>query len=240
MSPIKALILAAGKSTRISLIAKNLPKPLLKIQRKPVLVHNLELLAKNNIKTVWINLHYQGTLIRKEIGNGKKFGVTVHYSREKTILGTAGAVKKLKKEFDREPFLVLYGDNLTDCDLTALLKTHEKSKAIATIAVFNQKENLNSGIAGGRVKINKNGFIKNFIEGNIRQPQLSNYVNAGIYALEPEILNYIPTGFSDFGKDIFPKLLTQNYKIKTYKLKGYCLAVDTPDSYSQTLKLFHN
>lgn len=233
----KALILAAGKSSRILPIAGQLPKPLLKIQGQSLLEHNIDLLVQYGIKNIWINLHYQRELIRKEIGNGSRWGISINYSYEKELLGTAGALKNLEKEFSAGLAIVIYGDNFTNCDIGALLKSHKKSGEIATITVFNPKIALNSRIAGGRVLINKNGTIKKFVEGDTLNNMKLSYVNAGIYALEPDIMQYIPKGFSDFGRDIFPKLVNRRLKISTYKMKGYCLAFDTPEAYAQAQKI---
>src|SRR3989338_7844660 len=96
---MKALVLAAGKSTRISTVAGDVPKPLLKLNGIPILVYNLKLLQTHGVKNVLINLHYRGDMIKSEIGDGEKWGARVQYSEEKELLGTAGAVKKLEKEF---------------------------------------------------------------------------------------------------------------------------------------------
>lgn len=237
MSRLKALVLAAGKSSRIASVADGIPKPLLKIQATPVLALNLKLLAEHGIKKVWINLHHQAELIQKEIGDGKKWGVSVAYSYEEALLGTAGAVKKLVGEFSDQPFLVLYGDNYTNCDLTALLKHHRKSKAIGTLAVFDERKNLHSGIAGGHIFANKRGTVEKFFEGKMSGSKSSTLVNAGIYAFQPEIIRYIPEGFSDFGKDIFSAILKKGLKLALYKMSGFCLALDTPEAYLNAQKL---
>lgn len=234
---VKALLLAAGKSTRIVSVSGPQPKPLLEICGLPVLMHNLKLLAKHRITEVWINLHYQPEMIQNEVGDGKKWGAHVRYSYEREILGTSGAIKNLSKEFSEDTFLVLYGDNFTDCDLSSLLKHHKQSNAIATIAVFDPTKNLNSGIAGGKIKVKENGMVEKFVEGNNKELKELNFVNGGIYTLEPKIIDYIPDGFSDFGKDIFPNVLKMGLKLSTYKMSGFCFALDTPESYQRTREL---
>lgn len=236
---MKALVLAAGKSTRIASISGGIPKPLLEIGEIPVLAHNLKLLSQYGIKEVWINLHYQSDLVRQTIGDGKKWGVSVRYSFEKDILGTAGAVKNLEKEFSNGAFLVLYGDNFTSCNLEKLINEHKKRNAFATIALFDSLKNKNSGIAGGKISVDQEGWIKSFVEGGGDSHSNEFLVNAGIYALEPEILNDLPEGFSDFGKDIFPKLVEKKKKILGYKIEGYCLALDTPEAFQNAQKVYH-
>ena len=234
---VKALVLAAGKSTRISSVAGNLPKPLIEIAGACVLAHNLKLLASHGIIEVFINLHYKPELIRREIGDGGKWGVSVKYSQESDILGTSGAVKKLSVQLGTGTFLVLYGDNYTDCNLTELLEKHRNSGSASTIAVFDHTKNRNSKIAGGRVVLGEGDAVESFTEGNVQGAAKSDYVNAGVYALDAKVISYIPDGFSDFGKDIFPLLLSKKEKISAYKISGFCLAVDTPEAYAEAVKI---
>jgi NDP-sugar pyrophosphorylase family protein len=233
---MKAFILAAGKSTRIAGIAKEKPKPLLEVLGTPVIVHNIQLLRAYGITELWVNLHYHAEQIQACIGDGSRWGVSVKYSFESELLGTAGAIKKIEEELKRETFLVLYGDNFSNCNLQELLVQHQQKKSLATIAVFDATKNVNSGIAGGRILMDTNHQIQRFIEGEGGM-DAAPWVNAGIYALEPEILEYIPTGFSDFGKDIFPNLLEQKRFLHAYRMHGFCLALDTPESFANAQKL---
>lgn len=202
---VKAILLAAGKSTRLRPFTNKKPKVMMEIGGKPILEYNLNVVKKAGIKNIYINLHHAPEVITNYFGNGSKFGLNIIYSKEKNILGTAGAIKKIEKEF-KETFFVVNGDNFTNCNLKKLLEFHKKNKGIITIAIFDRTKNKNSGIAGGRVVYNKKTFkIKSFREGgNNKIP----FVNAGIYVLESEILKYIPKNkFYDFGKDLFPLLL---------------------------------
>jgi mannose-1-phosphate guanylyltransferase len=232
----KALVLAAGKSTRIAAVAQGKPKPLLEIGGAPVLGHNLALLSRHGVTEVWINLHHEAQMIRDAVGDGARWGVHVRYSFEETLLGTAGAVKKLEGSLATGTFLVLYGDNFTNCDVTALLRQHRSTGAAATVAVFDAATAGNSGIAGGTVQVDSSGRIQRFVEGAGAQ-QVSRLVNAGIYALEPSVAAEIPHGFSDFGKDIFPGLLAGQQHVHAFVMNGFCLALDTPESYAQAHRI---
>ncbi len=235
---MKALVLAAGKSTRIAAAVPSKPKPLIEIAGQPVLFHNLDLLKKHGIRDIWINLHYEPDQIKKAVGDGKRWNAAIHYSEEKEILGTAGAVRKLEKDLAGEPFWVLYGDNYTDCDLVAMLKYHKEKKSEATIAVFDYDKNPNSQIAGGTVATEPDGRIQQFLEGEkaqgLAKAGAQRLVNSGIYLLEPSVLPLIPAGFSDFGKDVFPALLRERKKIYAYTMLGFCFAVDTPEAMKNT------
>lgn len=231
---MKALILAAGKSTRIASSVPSKPKPLIEVDGKPVLIHNLELLKKHGIVDVWINLHYEPDQIRAAVGDGSRWGVSVRYSEEKDILGTAGAVKKLDHELDGAPFWVLYGDNYTDCDLGQMAAFHAKAQSDATIAAFDFDRNPNSRIAGGKMECGADGRVRQFLEGEKADSSASRLVNAGIYLLEPSLLDQFPSGFSDFGKDLFPALLKKQKKIYAYTMSGFCFAIDTPEAMQKT------
>ena len=231
---MKAIILAAGKSTRLRPFTNKKPKVMMEIGGKPILEYNLNVVKKAGIKDIYINLHHAPEVITNYFGNGSKFGLNIIYSREKNILGSAGAIKKIEKKFS-ETFFVVYGDNFTNCNLKKLLEFHKKNKGIITIAIFDRTKNKNSGIAGGRVVYDKKTFkIKSFREGdNNKIP----FVNAGIYALEPEILKYIPKNkFYDFGKDLFPLLLRKKVDVYAYLMpkNEYLFGIDTLECYKKT------
>lgn len=232
MTVPRALVLAAGKSTRIQSVSQNLPKPLLQLAGESVLAHNLRLLAKYKVKTAYINLFYEPEKIKAAVGDGHQLGIEVCYSHEKEILGTAGAVKNLEEQLNADDFFLLYGDNFTNCDLAELLALHKKQEALATIAVFHQEKNCNSKIAGGKIVLDATGKIESFLEGEAAKLTASPWVNGGVYVLNPKIFSYLPQGFSDFGKDIFPKLLAAKEKLQSYPMRGFCLAMDTPESYA--------
>ncbi len=230
LDSIKTLLLCAGKSTRIAAVAKGLPKPLIDLHGRSVLLRNLEWLSESGIRDIWINLHFQPDAIKAHVGNK----LPIKYIYEPEILGTAGAVKNLSGEWS-QTFLVVYGDNLLRFSLSKLYQFHKENRSIATIALFNRERNLNTGIAGGQVVL-KEGKIERFIEGS--SERVSPYVNAGAYFLEPEILDHIPPyKLFDFGKDLFPQLLLKGIPIAGHVIDGYCLGIDTPESYFKALEL---
>src|SRR3989344_8715190 len=98
--------------------------------------------------------------VRECVGDGSKWGVAVRYWHEREILGTAGALKNLEREFKDDSHYVVYGDNYTDCDLTEMMEQHKKTNASATVAVFDASKNPNSGIAGGKIKVGAGSLIE--------------------------------------------------------------------------------
>lgn len=227
----KALLLAAGLGSRIRAVAGDLPKPLVPFDGQPIIAHNLRWLSRAGVTDVWINLHYQADMIRETLGDGSAFGLKTHYVFEPELLGTAGALANIAGEVDG-PFLLVYGDNIVRCDLDALRGQHKARGAEATIALFDQDRHCHTGIAGGRVLIDTAGAVTGFVEGSTSGSPL---VNAGVYALEPSILDLIPRGgLVDFGRDVFPAMLEKGRSLQAYVIEpgGFCLGLDTPESYA--------
>lgn len=221
---MKAVILSAGKGTRLYPLTETVPKPMLPVRGKPVLEHNLMLLAQHGVKDVCVNLHHQPEVIRKHFGSGEKWGVRIHYAFEPELLGTAGGVKNFEATLGHEAFFVIYGDNFTDYDLSAIARFHEEKGGLATIAVFEKEDVSQSGV----VWLDKNGRVLDFIEKPKAGSVDSKLVNAGIYVLDPKVFSWIPAGqFSDFGKDVFPALLKAGQPLFGIPMKGILEAIDT-------------
>ena len=246
---MKAIMLAAGKGKRLGKLTKSIPKPMIKIGKKPILEHNIEWLSRYGINDIYINLHHLPDTIRSYFKDGRKWNVSIQYSYEPKLLGSAGAVRKIVKDYwiqesvDKDkynsypglhnPFLVIYGDNLFEYDLKKIINYHERKKGIATIALY-EKENVDqSGIA----LLDDDDRIIKFIEKPSPDEVISHLVNTGLYILEPEVLNFIPsTKAIDFGKDVLPKMIKKNEKIFGLILKGDLIAIDTPVLYKQIME----
>jgi len=247
---MKAIILAAGKGKRLGKLTRSIPKPMLKIENKPILEHNIEWLKNNGIKDIYINLHHLPDLIKDYFKDGKNWGVKIHYSYEPNLLGTAGGVRKIAEDFwikttqnsnkccsnheSKNPFVVIYGDNLFKYDLKEIKNFHECKKAIATIALYKKNNVDQSGIV---ILDNEEKIIK-FIEKPKSYEIVSHLVNTGLYILEPKVLNYIPPKTEvDFGKDVFPAIIHEKENIFGIICKGNLRAVDTPELYKQVITM---
>jgi len=234
------LVLAAGKSTRIQSISGGIPKPLLAVQGRSILERNLLWLGSAGIQAVWINLHYRPEEIRREIAEGQQLGLHVSYSLEPEILGTAGAYKKLQAYWQGTT-LVVYGDSLVRFNLKAMLTEHRAAQAMATLALFDQNTHPHTAIAGGRVLMDDEHRITAFVETSEGELPQSTLVNAAVYLLEPAVLNLIPDQtFYDFARDLFPKMLADGYDMHGHLIEGYCLGLDTPDSYAKAMTLIES
>jgi mannose-1-phosphate guanylyltransferase len=229
---LKAVLLAAGLGKRLGFLTASVPKPLLEVHGKPILLHNIELCRKHGINELFINTHYQANKVKDFFGDGKRFGVSITYSYEPELLGTAGALNKFKANLQNGPFFVIYADNISDLDLRAIYHYHQLEQRIATVALYEKRNVSMSGIA----VLGEQGRITQFIEKPTPEQEVSHFVNAGIYVLSPKIFEYIPRGFSDFGADIFPKLISIGEKFYGRVVAGKVAAVDTIDLYTEAAK----
>jgi len=234
---MKALILCAGKGTRLGSLTKNIPKPMVLINGKPVLEYLILLLKKHGVKEIAINTSHLSKKIKGYFGDGSKFGIKITYSYEEELLGTAGSLNNFKEFFDG-PFFVIYGDIITNLDLTKMCQKHEESKAFGTIYLYNEKM-VDKKTTIGKVLVDKAGFVKEIIENpnkdQIKEiqkiPEEFKFLNTGVYIFNPKILDFIPSGKSDFAKQILPKILENGLKIYGHTDKCYFKEIGQENRY---------
>ena len=216
---MKAMILAAGKGTRVRPITHTIPKPMIPILQKPVMEFLVELLRQHGFDQIMVNVSHLADVIENYFRDGQKFGVQIAYSFEGRIeegemigeaLGSAGGMKRIQdfSPFFDDTFVVLCGDALIDLDLTAAVKWHREKGAIATIVMKSvPREEVPSY---GVVVTDESGKIKAFQEKPSVEEALSTDINTGIYIFEPEIFDYIPSGEEyDIGSQLFPALVAE-------------------------------
>jgi NDP-sugar pyrophosphorylase family protein len=203
---------------------------MLPVGGRPVLEHLVVLLARHGITEIAINTHYKAEAITQYFADGARHGVKIQYSPEPRLLGTAGAAKQLDWYF-RETFLVLYGDVLADVDLSHLVGMHRAKGAIATLALYTVDDPERCGIVEHEM-----GRIKRFVEKPDPGAVNGNLANAGIYVLEPEVLDIVERDQpADFGRDVFPTLLTRGAPMYGFCLDGYILDIGSPSRYAQAV-----
>ena len=214
---MKAMILAAGRGTRVRPITFTIPKPMIPILQKPVMEFLVELLRQHGFDKIMVNVSHLAKEIEDYFRDGSRFGVEIAYSFEGRIvngelmgeaLGSAGGMRRIQDfypYFD-DTFIVLCGDALIDLNLTKAVKWHKEKGAIATIIMKSvRREEVSSY---GVVVTDDSGRIKAFQEKPSVEEALSTDINTGIYIFEPEVLNYIPSGVEyDIGSQLFPQLV---------------------------------
>lgn len=227
---MKAIILAAGSGSRLRPLTDTCPKPMIPIGGKPLLEHVITLLARYGFDQLVVNLHHLPQLIRDYFGDGSAWKVQLTYSHEEELLGTAGALRPMAAFFD-QPFLVYYGDNLCNMDLAAFWAAHLCHGGLATIGLHREDDPCRSGI----VRLDEAARIVQFIEKPRPEQVFPGYlINGGLYACQPQILDWIPVqGASDFGRDVFPRLLAAGAPVFGHELHGRLLASDTPERYAE-------
>lgn len=215
---MRAMIMAAGKGTRLSPLTDLMPKPMVPIVNRPALHHILSLLARHGLPEVVINLHHLPQAITGHFGTGTDLGMAISYSHEPELLGTAGGVKNNAAFLGGDTFLVMSGDALTDIDLTGLLAAHRRTGSIATLAV---KEVADPSLYGV-VVADDDERVVGFQEKPSAEEARSRLCNCGIYVFEPEILSHIPDGqFDDFGRRLFPDLLHRRIPFHIHRIEEY-------------------
>jgi NDP-sugar pyrophosphorylase family protein len=213
------------------------------IANTPLLDWTLKKLAKNKVTETILAINYMADAFTKRYGK-KAFGMKISYSRDlpqtsKTPspfqkLGTGGPIKRAEKLIgQKEPFLVLNGDILTNINYAELMKKHEASGATVTIALYEVEDPTRYGV----VELTEKGDIIRFVEKPSREEAPSNMVNAGVYALNPEIFSYIKEGRpTSIEREIFPKLAEEK-KLHGYHFQGYWTDIGKPEDYLKANKL---
>lgn len=228
---MKAMILAAGVGSRLDPLTRTVPKPMVPIINRPVMEYLIELLKKHGFDEIMINLYYLGDQIQEYFGDGSRWGVHIHWSVEDQLWGDAGSVKRVEDFFKDETFIVIGGDDLTDMDLTKLVRTHKEKKALATIALSLVDDPSEYGI----VLMNEDSRITRFLEKPKGEVIFSNTANTGVYVFEPEIFELIPRGVIYlFGKQVFPLLLEQHRPLYGHLTAAYWKDVGNLKVYQQT------
>lgn len=227
---MKAVIMAGGFGTRLHPLSINLPKPMVPLCNRPIMLHIVDLLKKHGITELVMLLYFQPETIKKFFGDGSEYGVNITYVTPLEDLGTAGAVKAAAKHLD-ERFMIISGDLLTDFDLSNAIKFHEDKQAQATLTLTPVADPLQFGV----VITNKKGEITKFLEKPDWGEVFSDTINTGIYILEPEVLDLIPEGENrDWSQDVFPLMLKQQDRLFGCTLKGYWQDIGNTDAYHET------
>lgn len=228
---MKAMILAAGVGSRLDPLTRNVPKPMVPIINRPVMEYLIVLLKKHGFDEIMVNVHYLGEQIEQYFGDGSKWGVHLHWSREDRLWGDAGSVKRVEEFFKDDTFIVIGGDDLTDMDLTRLVRTHREKRALCTIALSLVDDPSEYGI----VLMNENSRITRFLEKPKGEVIFSNTANTGVYVFEPEIFELVPRGvFYLFGKQLLPMLLDQGKPLYGHLTAAYWRDVGDLKVYRQT------
>lgn len=226
---MKAVILAGGEGTRLRPLTLQVPKPVVPIANVPFLGYQLDLLRRHGISEAILSLGYRPDRIEAELGDGSRFGIRLRYVVEQSPLGTGGAFKNAEPFLDG-PAVVFNGDILCDFDLTDILRSHRRRSATATLTLTR----VGNPSAYGLVETGEDGRVVRFLEKPGRDQVTCDTINAGLYVLEPEVLQTIPAGVNtSFEREVYPGLLAGGRPVFAYVSPGYWIDIGTPQKYLQ-------
>ncbi len=222
---MKAIIMAGGEGTRLRPLTCDCPKPMMRLMDRPVMEYALALLSRHGVAEAAATLGYLPERISDYFGDGARFGVSLRYYTERIPLGTAGGVKKARDFLD-ETFCVLSGDGVTDADLAEALSFHRARGAKATMVL----KRVPNPVAYGLVMTDADGRIVRFYEKPGWGEVVSDAVNTGIYILEPEVLDLVPEGPYDFGRELFPRMAKEG-GLFGFVTEGYWCDIGDVEAY---------
>lgn len=224
---LKAVILAGGEGTRLRPHTFITPKPMLPVVNRPFLEHTIAYLKRYRVGEIVLAVSYLPEVIRGYFADGGNFDIRLTYAIEASPLGTAGAVKNAERHLDGT-FVVLNGDIFTELDIADMLAFHRQKRAKATIALTR----VDNPSAFGVVETDGEDRVRRFIEKPAPDQVTTDWINAGIYLIEPEVLRHVPADtYYMFEKGLFPRLIELGQPVYGYPFSGYWLDMGTPEKY---------
>jgi mannose-1-phosphate guanylyltransferase len=226
---MKALLLAGGLGTRLRPLTENLPKPMAPIANRPWLEHLITHLRDQGIDQFVMAARHCSDVIRRYFGDGRRWGVKIEYAVEPFPMGTAGAIKNAERLLN-ERFLVVNADIVHLPELIPILEFHKQHGGIATIVLTEVEDPSPYGV----VEQDAAGRILRFVEKPRPEEAPSNRINAGLYILEPEVMDYIPAQREvSIERETFPRLIRENAGVYGIVSNGYWRDMGTPARYRQ-------
>lgn len=245
---MKAVIMAGGKGTRISSVASDIPKPMIKIEGKPVLEHEIECLRKQGFTDLIITVSHLSHIIMNYFGNGEKFGVHIEYFEEKEPLGNAGALFKIKDRLT-EDFLLLNADAMFDVDFNRMVRFHKEKNAVVTLFTHPNSHPYDSGLL---IADDQKAVLQWLAKEDERPQWYRNRVNAGLHVISPKIFSMVDIDAEKIGTteengrtikvDLDRQLLKPlagSGKMFCYDSPEYVKDMGTPDRYESVCRDFH-
>ncbi len=213
---MKVVILAGGYGTRLQELTKTIPKPMVVVGGKPLIVHIMQHYSNYGFKDFYIALGYKGKIIKNYFKNKKfkNWNINLIYTGKNTMTG--GRLKRLKKFLGKETFLMTYGDGVSNVDIKKLVKFHKKNKKIATLTAVRPPARF------GAIKISNNK-VKYFKE---KSKLDEGWINGGFFVLEKKFLNYIKGDNTFLEREPLEKVCKKN-QLLAFKHDGFWQCMDT-------------
>lgn len=219
----KVVLMVGGLGSRLRPLTENMPKPMLKVGNRPILETIIMNFKQYGFEDFVLSVNYKADMVQAYFGNGERFGVNIEYISEDKRMGTAGALSLMKEQL-REPFFVMNGDLLTNVNFEHFFNFHHENNSIATMAVREYEYQIPFGVIN-----QKGGEIHSIIE----KPKERHYVNAGIYILNPEVLELIPPDTFYDMPTLFQDLIESKRKPISFPIHEYWLDIGQIDELKQ-------
>ena len=216
-------LMAGGLGSRLKPLTANCPKPLLKVGGKPILESIIESFIEQGFKSFYISINYKGEMIEEYFGNGSDLGIQINYIREHKRLGTAGSLK-LIPETNTQPIIVMNGDILTKVDFRNLLDFHISQEADATLCIREYQLEVPYRVVS---------IERNRLRGIEEKPKEKFHINAGLYVINPELINYIPENTYFDMPELFKILARENRETAVYPIREYWMDIGHMDDYER-------
>ncbi|GIM45823.1 hypothetical protein DNHGIG_13720 [Collibacillus ludicampi] len=226
---MKALLLAGGLGTRLRPLTENLPKPMALVGNKPWLEHLIVHLKQQGIGDFVLAVKHYADVIKKRLGDGSSLGVRIEYAIEEDLLGTAGAIKNAE-DLLSDRFLVVNSDIIHEISIIPLLEFHRNHNGLVTIGLTEVEDPSQYGV----VELDMSGRILRFVEKPNKHEAPSRFINAGIYVMEKEALQWIPKHKEvSIERETFPLLIEKNIGVYGKTINGYWMDMGTKNRYRQ-------
>lgn len=226
--PNWAVLMAGGLGTRLRPLTNSTPKPMLEIGGKPVLELIIDWLIAAGFVNFYISVNYMSGVVKDFFGDGSTRGIRIEYLEETDRLGTAGSLSLITETLG-DPLLVMNADLLTSVDIASLLEYHYENATDATMCVREYEMHVPFGV------VNLNGAQ---IEKIDEKPIHRFFVNAGIYVLEPHILDRVPAGRAFDMPDLFSDVLAAGGKVNAFPIREYWIDIGQKDDLERAARMF--
>lgn len=214
----RVILMAGGLGTRLHPLTETTPKPMLAIGGKPLLETILEKFIDHGFRNFSISVNYRGNIIRDYFGNGNRWGVDIDYIDEKKRMGTAGCLTLLSEK-PKESFIVMNGDILTSINFSQILQFHLDTSSMATMALYEHTLQIPYGVVE-----TKDFYLTRIIE----KPEHRFFINAGIYVLNPDVMEFIPRDTFFDMPVLFERIMGENHKVTAFPIREYWLDIGSP------------
>ncbi len=219
---MKAVILAGGQDTHLVPLVRTVPKPLLPVANRPMVEYLLDLLRTNGIREVALAVNAAADPYQDVLGEGRRLGMRLHFSRETVPKGTAGCLLALADFIGHEPFLVIHGSLFLDADLRALAEFHQSRKALATLGVRRNAERSRDW-HHLELRLGEGDRVEGFKVRNLSDREQLAPVPAGVYVFDPAVLSEIQPGvYYDIKEQLLPRLRKAGKPVFACEIRGYC------------------